>query len=1729
MNQPDDVAQLWRAAQKHEAADQAAEAEKLYRRILDTDPKFHHAWHALGILAVNAGKLPLAAQLIEKASELDARSELYFRNLVEIWRRLGQLDKAIEAGLRATKIAPNDINAHYNLGLAYSNGGSFDKAIPCYQQALRINPEHGLSWNNLGSALEQRNGPKDKDAAKQAYARAIKINPQHAEAQNNLGAIESEQGLLDAAGKSFEAAILAKPDFVEAHYNYSSLHKYTPNDPHLVHLESIRERYNTLDERARIRYGFSLGKALDDVGDYDRAFAAYAEGNRLQHATLPYDEANAQALATQIISEFNADFFSQRKDWHDARDDKRTPIFIVGMPRSGTTLLEQILCSHPSVFGAGELIDLNGVIVAATESVGGIDGSFVSAASKLKEKDIVGLGNDYLKRVWKLSQKSRFITDKMPANFFYIGLIHLALPHAKIIHAMRDPMDSCFSCYTRLFNDTMAFAYDQGTLGRYYSRYIKLMQHWHAVLPQGTILDLPYESMVVDTEAQARRVLEFVGLPWDANCLNFHENKRLVKTASIAQVRKPIYTSSVARWKHFAAHLRPLYEIVSEFRTTDDGPEIDRIMSTAKVQEFLATGVALYRQGRFRDAVAMYDRALAINPDVSSVLNNKGFALQDQGQVQAAHDCYARAVALEPSAAMPRLNLGLAQLKLGDWEQGWENYESRWSGSAETSKGLERPACPLPQWDGQWDGQGATAQQALLVIIEQGFGDTFQMSRYLPLLTERFARVGFVCSQPVTRLMEWSFGNRIVMMNHLPQDFADWDWQCPLMSLPRAFATRPDTVPADVPYLKIAVPARDYWRRRLQRAAPDRLRVGIAWAGRPSYHYDARRSLAFSQLAPLLADTRVSWICLQKWQVESDKPVLPTQDIDWIDWTTELHDFASTAALVANLDLVISVDSVIVHLAGALAVPVWMLDRFDNEWRWMHQRTDSPWYPQLRVFRQPVFGDWASVIAGVGAALTALPAPRAIHARDAIDAATIVSSAHSQTPAATPQRANAINSAPLANVAQKMQLASQLQNAGRLLDAERLLREIITQPPQNPHALHLLGVVAYRLGKRDEGAQRIADAIAVAPDVALFHSNLAEMYRQRTRLHDSVRHGERAVALDPGLASAFSNLGVTYHDLKDYERARSCHARALALIPTLVQSINNLASIERALKNPEGAINGYLQALQCQPDYVEALSNLGAVLIEEDRADEAAPYLEKAVRLNAQSAEAVCNLGLVRLKQHRLSDAHALISRSLQLRPDYTEGLISLGRCLSELDRIEDALPLLRRAVEIAPERHEAWCHLASLLAELGSPDAEAAYQRTLLLNPTKVDALIGLGSLRLEQGNTQEAVALTERAIEIEPDNVGARFHLTQSKKTCVGDGNVTALETLATNKKIGIARRISLHYALGKVYDDLADYERAFPHFLEGARLKRSQLGYDAAGADAMVNRILEIVDRPFIERLRGAGCDSNVPIFVLGMPRSGTTLTEQIIASHPHVYGAGELRDFMQIVQQPADDTPAAPFPENLVTLTPLTLTRWGNEYINRLRRHTSTHAHITDKMPANYVGLGLIPLMLPHAKIVHVKRNAVDTCVSCFTRLFNRHQEATYDLAELGRHYANYARLMDHWRSVLPAESFIEVQYEDIVADMETQARRLIAYCDLPWDDACLSFYKTQRNIRTASVTQVRQPIYTSSVERWRHYERFLAPLLRELKVQELKVQELKVQELKVQELGADLLGKSGPAQ
>ncbi len=548
----------FRAAQQFVSADRLHEAEAAYRRAVAADPEFHPAYHGLGLLAFRVGKLELATQLIGSAIALAPSVAIYHRDRGEICRRLGAKDEAEREARRASELAPNDPEAHYNLGLALADQERFADAIASYRRAIELDPRHGRAHNNLGSALEKL---EDRAAAADAYRAAIAIDDAHMEAHNNLGSVLGWMGDVDGARRCYERALEIDPNSVSSHFNLSHMKRYESDDTAVPILEGLVKRAASLPETERIQLYFALGKMRDDLGDYARAFEAYATGNRLKAATIRHDEAGADRQLGNIIRTFTTTLIERLGS---AGNPDPAPTFIVGMPRSGTSLMEQILASHPMVHGAGELKNLHRIV--ASTAAAAKKGPYPSFVESAAAEDLAVIGRRYADAVHDLAPDAERIVDKMPANFFYLGLIHLALPNAKIIHMVRDPMDSCLSCFTHLFSDTMEFTYDLATLGHYYVRYMKLMAHWRAVLPGSTVLDVRYADLVADVEGETRRVLDHMGLPWDDACLTFHDTERPVRTASLAQVRQPIYQSSVGGWRRFEKQLAPLMAIVEDYR-----------------------------------------------------------------------------------------------------------------------------------------------------------------------------------------------------------------------------------------------------------------------------------------------------------------------------------------------------------------------------------------------------------------------------------------------------------------------------------------------------------------------------------------------------------------------------------------------------------------------------------------------------------------------------------------------------------------------------------------------------------------------------------------------------------------------------------------------------------------------------------------------------------------------------------------------------------------------------------------------------------------------------------------------------------------------------------------------------------------------------------------------------------------------------------------------------------
>ncbi len=456
------------------------------------------------------------------------------------------------------------------------------------------------------------------------------------------------------------------------------------------------------------------------------------------------------------------------------------------------------------------------------------------------------------------------------------------------------------------------------------------------------------------------------------------------------------------------------------------------------------------------------------------------------------------------------------------------------------------------------------------------------------------------------------------------------------------------------------------------------------------------------------------------------------------------------------------------------------------------------------------------------------------------------------------------------------------------------------------------------------------------------------------------------------------------------------------------------------------------------------------------------------------------------------------LDRAAALAPESVPVLTARAEIMRKLDRIAEGFELCRQAVALEPENGVAqnslglFCHALDRVEE-----ALAAFDRAADLLEKPATALANKAMVLLELGRREDGLALLERALAADQDLAAAWYARADAKSFGPGDPDIAGMERLleprpAGSRPLPEADRLLLHYALGKAYLDLKDARGAFAHLNQGSRMKRAHLAYDGAAAAREIEAIAAAFPVSLFAGRGTVGEPSELPVFILGMPRSGTTLVEQILASHPQIQGGGEPRHVETLVRELG-----AAYPGGIAALAGEEFAALGRRYLALAGPARPGALRLTDKMPNNFLHAGLIHLALPGARIIHCRRDPVDTCLSCYSKLFTTGQDFSYDMAELGAYYRCYEALMAHWRAVLPAGRFIEVEYERVVAGLEDEARRLIAFCGLDWDAACLRFHETARPVRSASMNQVRRPIYRSSLGRWMPFRAELRPLLEAL--------------------------------
>jgi tetratricopeptide (TPR) repeat protein len=639
-----------------------------------------------------------------------------------------------------------------------------------------------------------------------------------------------------------------------------------------------------------------------------------------------------------------------------------------------------------------------------------------------------------------------------------------------------------------------------------------------------------------------------------------------------------------------------------------------------------------------------------------------------------------------------------------------------------------------------------------------------------------------------------------------------------------------------------------------------------------------------------------------------------------------------------------------------------------------------------------------------------------------------------------------------------------------------------------------------QLGRLDQALASYDAAVSVNPNLAAALNSRGMVLKDMDRLDEALASYDATLALNPDFVEAHNNRGVVLAETNRSDAALASYDRALALSPGLAAVLNNRGNLLLELGRTDEALADYDQVLAQAPNYADASNGRGSALQKLGRLAEAEQALRRTIELKPDYAEAYCNLGAVYIDLGKLPEAEALIRRALELKPDNISALGNLARALADLGRASEAEAAARRAVALKPDNADAHLNLGTVLIKLSMPaEAEAPTRHAITLKPTLAGAHHNLGVVLMELGRLREAREAAELAVALAPREPLHFRQLGEVRKYVAGDPYLTALHALSKDQaSLSTAKQTDLHFALAKAHADIGQVEDEFGSLLAGNGLKRAQVDYHEAAVLGEIDRTREVFSSEFIRAASGAGEPSAKPIFIMGMPRSGTSLVEQILASHPQVFGAGELTLFERTIGDVGSTMQQASlYPEIALHMASDHFRDLGRRYLAGIQQLAPQASHITDKMPTNFIFAGLIHLALPGATIIHTVRDPVDTCISCFSKLFTEGHLQTYDLAELGRYYRRYQDLMLHWHRILPVGRILDVSYEDTVADVESAARRVVAHCGLPWDAACLDFHRTERVVRTSSATQVRKPIYASSVGRRHGYGALLAPLFAEL--------------------------------
>lgn len=638
--------------------------------------------------------------------------------------------------------------------------------------------------------------------------------------------------------------------------------------------------------------------------------------------------------------------------------------------------------------------------------------------------------------------------------------------------------------------------------------------------------------------------------------------------------------------------------------------------------------------------------------------------------------------------------------------------------------------------------------------------------------------------------------------------------------------------------------------------------------------------------------------------------------------------------------------------------------------------------------------------------------------------------------------------------------ALEFLNAGDHIMAEKICRRAIKEVSNSdPNIQVLLCVSLTRQGRSGSAVKRLKHILRSFPDFAPAHEELGNALLAQNKPDKAIEAFKKALQLRPNNASAMIKLGKIFSQLGRKDEANEFYQSALALEPTK----ERLASAAQAFARGqiEEAEKICRQVLKEHPDDIDGLRLLASIANKMEQRDDAIVLLERAVELKPKFAGAWGDLAETYTESEAFGKALDAVQRVIKLQPNLPFGHMIRGSILGKMDDHEGSIQSYNNALEIEPQ------HIGSNM---------------------------GLGNILKTVGKYDEAVTAYKKCIEAQPKFSEAYWSLANLKTYTFDESEIKGMEEHIQNADLPPPSKAFFHIALANAKEKQKNYGEAWYHYYTGNELRRQSEVYDSVTTQVTHDTLIETFTVDFVSSTKGLGCQSDAPIFILGLPRSGSTLVEQIIASHSQVEGTRELPDISLLGRKLTKiKPPGVRYPEAVKDMTDNEKIEFGESYLETSKRYRTNKTHFIDKMPNNFAHIGFIKTILPNAKIINAKRHPLDSCVSSFKQLFYKGQSWSYDIFEIGEYYLEYERLMKYWHEIYPGEIY-DIQYESLIENQEEESRKLIEYCALDWEESCLEFYKNKRSVNTASSEQVRQPIYKGAMNAWRNYESEIGPLI-----------------------------------